>query len=139
MHLKIHVCDMPDRGVASAAVLAVLDPRRYLADGAGPSRPDPAVIKLRFQSCEETFGFSVVPANPGISHRPDDAVGGCERGDLRGGVLGAAVGMEDTDADRLPQRARAICSASWIRSVRMWSAMAHPMTRRLWASMTVAR
>ena len=44
-----------------------------------------------------------------------------------------------TCAGRSPRSVMAITRASSIRSVRMWSAMAQPITRRLCASMTVAR
>ena len=42
-------------------------------------------------------------------------------------------------AGRSPRSVIAMTRASWTRSTRMCSSMAQPITRREWASMTVAR
>lgn len=44
---------MLERVVLAAAILAVLDPRRDVADRARPGVPDPTVAELRFLSREE--------------------------------------------------------------------------------------
>jgi hypothetical protein len=54
---------MPDRGVAAAAVVAVLDPCRDLADRAGPGGLDTAVVELRFQDREEALSRVTVLAD----------------------------------------------------------------------------
>ena len=53
-------------------------------------------------------------------------------------VLGAVIGVEDRPGQR-PRVSRATDSASTTRSVRMWSATAHPASRREKQSITVAR
>jgi len=110
--------------VASAAVVAVLNPCRDAADRAGPSGPDAAIVELRFQGCEEALGHGVVPANSGVLI---DRVMPCAAANA---VIWADAYWAPrslwkiTAAGRCPRSTMAIVSASWIRSVRLWSAIA---------------
>ena len=64
MHLEVDWCDVPDRGVAPAAVVTVLVPRCDALDRAGQSGPDAMVVELRFQGYEEAFGH--VPSRTSV-------------------------------------------------------------------------
>jgi hypothetical protein len=87
---------------------------------------------------EEAFREGVVPALTGAPDRePDGEIAG-EPGVVAAGVLTALSEWKITSASGL-RAATALVSASATSSVRRWSAIANPTTRRLAMSITVAR
>jgi hypothetical protein len=84
---KWRVSPLSDRGVASAAVVTVLDPCCDAHDPAGPDGSDATMLELRCHSCEASFGQGVISENSSVFHRPDDAVLGSKSSDLHGRVF----------------------------------------------------
>jgi len=81
--------------VASAPVVDPLDP---VADGelsGCPAGPQISIIELDFQCRPEGFGCRVIPAHTGTADRAGQVVPAGESGQLRGGVLTTAVGVQN--------------------------------------------
>ena len=86
-------------GVESVWVVPAFDPADQIAACVGSGCPSAAVGEFAFEGPEKRFGYCVVPAHPGRSHRPGHAVAGTESGELVGGVLAGSVGMKDHAVD----------------------------------------
>src|SRR5580704_1718048 len=96
-------------GVQPGAVVPA-DVLHNRAPGPGPGGPGPGVDELALERGEEALGQRVVPALAGPPDRQGDLAVGGEGGVGGGGVLAAAVGVEDharlgiTGGDRVGQR-----------------------------------
>src|SRR3954471_18535073 len=81
--------------MASAAIIVALDPQECALPDLGEVVPWSGVDEFFLVGCEERLGGGVIETGSAASHGTDDAVLGAEVGELVGGVLTAAVAVED--------------------------------------------
>jgi hypothetical protein len=81
--------------VSPSAVVVALDPQECVVLDVGEVVPGSGVDELLFVGREEGFGDGVVVAGGTAAHGAAHAVDGAEVGEFFGGVLAAAVAVED--------------------------------------------
>src|SRR5207247_307217 len=126
--------EIAERRVTATQVVEALDEvedgRRQLP----PRRPAPAVEELTLERREEALGHRVVEAVADAAHRTRQSGLSKPAPEGEAGVLASVVGVVTTST--VGRRwATAMLSASSTSSVRRWSVIDHPTTRRLNASM----
>ena len=125
--------------MAALAVVPDLDPLEDGRPRRGAGRPGPGVDELGLEGGEEALGHGVVEAVARPAHRAVDAAGGERLPDRPRRCTGSRGRCGARGPAAAGGARRAIASASSASSVRRWSAIAQPTTRREWASSSTAR
>ncbi len=127
-----------EAGVASDGVVEGFDPLEHRRGQLGPGGPVAAVEELDLHRAPERLHERVVVGAGDLAHRADQAGLAQPVAEEPGRVLGAAVGVHDR-SDRVGGAAGPSRRASTTSSVRRWSAIDQPTTRRLNTSRTAAQ